>query len=30
MTYDMNHHYSVIREIQHIVWQSTPKTGLIL
>ena len=29
MTYDMNHHCNVIREIQHIVWQSTPKTGLI-
>ncbi len=29
MTYDMNHHCNVIREIQHLVWQGTPKTGLI-
>jgi sialate O-acetylesterase len=29
MTYDMNHHCNVIREIQHIVWQGTSKTGLI-
>ena len=29
MTYDMNHHCNVIREIQHVVWQGTPGTGLI-
>jgi sialate O-acetylesterase len=29
MTYDMNHHCNVIREIQHLVWQGTPDTGLI-
>ena len=30
MTYDMNHHCNVIREVQHITWQRTPNTGLIV
>lgn len=30
MTYDMNHHTNVIREIQFDVWQRTPNTGLIV
>ncbi|MBA62839.1 MAG: hypothetical protein CMJ76_10795 [Planctomycetaceae bacterium] len=29
MTYDMNHHTNVIREIQHITWRQIPHTGLI-
>lgn len=29
MTYDMNHHTNVVREIQFDVWQRTPNTGLI-
>ena len=29
MTYDMNHHTNVIREIQHITWQRFNHTGLI-
>jgi len=30
MTYDMNHHTNVIREIQFDVWRRTAKTGLIV
>ncbi|MFT4549865.1 MAG: sialate O-acetylesterase [Verrucomicrobiales bacterium] len=30
MTYDMNHHTNVIREIQFDIWQDTPHTGLIV
>jgi len=30
MTYDMNHHTNIIREIQFKTWQSTPNTGLIV
>jgi len=30
MTYDMNHHTNIIREIQHLTWQRTPGTGLIV
>ncbi|MDE0735688.1 MAG: hypothetical protein OSB47_07685 [Pirellulaceae bacterium] len=30
MTYDMNHHTNVIREIQFDTWQKTPGTGLIV
>jgi sialate O-acetylesterase len=30
MTYDMNHHTNVIREQQHLTWQNTPNTGLIV
>jgi sialate O-acetylesterase len=29
MTYDMNHHTNVIREIQFDTWQATQQTGLI-
>ena len=29
MTYDMNHHASIVREIQHITWQRTKNTGLV-
>ena len=29
MTYDMNHHTNVIREIQHITWQRFDNLGLI-
>ena len=29
MTYDMNHHTNVVREIQFNTWRSTPHTGLI-
>ena len=29
MTYDMNHHTNVIREIQFDTWQATEQTGLI-
>ena len=30
MTYDMNHHTNVIREIQHLSWASFKNTGLIV
>ena len=30
MTYDMNHHTNVIREIQFLTWRRTPNTGLIV
>jgi len=30
MTYDMNHHTNVIRELQFITWRRTPGTGLIV
>ena len=30
MTYDMNHHTNVVREIQFDTWQKTPDTGLIV
>jgi len=30
MTYDMNHHTNIIREIQFDTWQNTPGTGLIV
>ncbi|MFP6763953.1 MAG: hypothetical protein VB858_10050, partial [Planctomycetaceae bacterium] len=30
MTYDMNHHTNIIREVQHLTWQRTPGTGLIV
>lgn len=30
MTYDMNHHTNIIREIQFDTWQNTPRTGLIV
>ena len=30
MTYDMNHHTNVVREVQHDTWQRTPGTGLIV
>ena len=30
MTYDMNHHTNIIREIQHKTWQETSDTGLIV
>jgi sialate O-acetylesterase len=30
MTYDMNHHTNIIREIQFDTWQKTPGTGLIV
>ena len=30
MTYDMNHHTNVVREIQFITWRRTPGTGLIV
>lgn len=29
MTYDMNHHTNVIRELQHLTWQRSSNTGLI-
>jgi sialate O-acetylesterase len=29
MTYDMNHHTNIVREIQHKVWEQTENTGLI-
>lgn len=29
MTYDMNHHTNVIRELQHLTWQQTGNTGLV-
>ncbi len=30
MTYDMNHHTNVIRELQFLTWRTTPNTGLIV
>jgi sialate O-acetylesterase len=30
MSYDMNHHCNVVREIQFDIWQKTPNTGLIV
>lgn len=30
MSYDMNHHCNVIREIQHLTWERTENTGLIV
>ena len=30
MTYDMNHHTNIIREIQFLTWRRTPGTGLIV
>ncbi len=30
MTYDMNHHTNIIREIQFDTWRDTPGTGLIV
>tara|TARA_Y100000588_G_scaffold81321_1_gene85480 strand:+ start:186 stop:1871 length:1686 start_codon:yes stop_codon:yes gene_type:complete len=30
MTYDMNHHASIVREIQFTTWQGTKNTGLIV
>ena len=30
MTYDMNHHTNIVREIQFDTWRSTPNTGLIV
>lgn len=30
MTYDMNHHTNVVREIQFNTWRRTPDTGLIV
>jgi sialate O-acetylesterase len=30
MTYDMNHHTNIIREIQFDIWQDTPNTGLVV
>ena len=30
MTYDMNHHCNIVREVQFKTWQSTPGTGLIV
>ncbi len=30
MTYDMNHHCNVVREIQFDTWRETPGTGLIV
>lgn len=30
MTYDMNHHTNVVREIQFNTWRSTPNTGLMV
>jgi sialate O-acetylesterase len=30
MTYDMNHHTNVVREIQFNTWRSTPNTGLVV
>jgi len=30
MTYDMNHHTNVVREVQFDTWQRTPGTGLIV
>ena len=30
MTYDMNHHCNIVREVQFNTWRSTPWTGLIV
>ncbi len=30
MTYDMNHHTNIVRELQHITWERTLNTGLIV
>ncbi len=30
MTYDMNHHTNIVREIQFLTWRRTPHTGLIV
>jgi len=30
MSYDMNHHCNVIREVQFDIWRKTPNTGLIV
>jgi len=30
MTYDMNHHTNIVREVQFNTWRSTPGTGLIV
>ena len=30
MTYDMNHHTNIVRELQHITWERTQHTGLIV
>ncbi len=30
MTYDMNHHTNVVREVQFKTWRATPNTGLIV
>ena len=30
MTYDMNHHTNIVREVQHDTWKATPGTGLIV
>ncbi len=30
MTYDMNHHTNIVREIQFLTWRRTPNTGLIV
>jgi len=30
MTYDMNHHTNVVREVQFKTWRATPGTGLIV
>ncbi len=30
MTYDMNHHCNIVREVQFNTWRQTPNTGLIV
>ena len=30
MTYDMNHHTNIVREVQHRTWQASEQTGLIV
>jgi len=30
MTYDMNHHTNIVREVQFLTWQRTKNTGLIV
>ncbi len=30
MTYDMNHHTNIVREVQFNTWRATPNTGLIV
>jgi sialate O-acetylesterase len=30
MTYDMNHHTNIVREVQFLTWRRTPHTGLIV